>query len=228
MRKKTIYGIYSLAVIIILSLTIFVGCGKEYYEDQKVGITIKELGSDLDQRWALSGVIVETVKPGSPADKHIRAGELISDVIDERQVNNKKKYNDALSDALKNDKKAILRISKVIPTNASNDLGIQLKADPEDKGVIAEFIKPGSIAEKAGIKPNSLIYTINDIPVKSVEQCNQVLTQALQGSGSITINLAREIIAKRVGKVGIEEEEIPGKGVVVKKLEMISAEGSPA
>lgn len=227
MQKKTIYRIYSLIAIILL-LTTLMGCGKEYYEDQKIGITIKELGSDLDQRWALNGVIVETVKPGSPADNHIRAGELISDIIDERQVDNKKKYNDALSDALKHDKKAILRISKVISTNGANDLGIQLKADPEDRGVIAEFIKPGSIAEKAGIKPNSLIYTINDIPVKSIDQYNQVIAQALQGSSNITINLAREIIAKRVGKVGIEEEEVPGKGVVVKKLEMISAEGSPA
>jgi len=228
MQKRTIYGVYSITTVLILSLAIFTGCGKEYYDDQKVGITIRELGSDLDQRWALNGVIVETVKPGSPADKLIRAGELISYIIDERQVTNKKKFNDALGDALKEDKKAILRISKIIPINGVKDLGIQLKADPEDRGVIAEFVKVGSIAEKAGIKPNTLIYAINDTPVKSVDQYNQVVTQALQGSGSITINLAREIVAKRVGKVGIEEEELPGKGVVVKKLEMINVEGSPA
>lgn len=227
MRKKVKYLIYSL-IVIILSLTSLIGCEKEYYEDQKVGITIKELGSDLDQRWALSGVIVQTVNPGSPADNLIRAGELISYIIDERQINSKKKYNDALGDALKHDKKATLRISKVIPINASNDLGIQLKADPEDRGVIAEFIKPNSIAEKAGIKPNTLIYTVNDIPVKNIEQFNQVITQASQSGNSITVNLAREIIAKRVGKVGIEAEEVPGKGVVVKKLEKITAEGSPA
>ncbi len=228
MQKETIYGIYSLIIVIVLSLTVFMGCGKEYYDDQKVGITIKELGSDLDQRWALRGVIVETVKPGSPADNLIRAGELISDIIDERQIDNKKKYNNALGDALKHDKKAILRISKVITVNGSNDLGIQLKSDPEGRGVIAEFVKPGSIAEKAGIRSNSLIYTINDIPVKNIDQYNQVVAQALQGSNSITINLSREIIAKRVGKVGIEEEDVPGKGVVVKKLEMVNVEGSPA
>ncbi len=64
--------------IIASCLMLFIyGCSDEYYDDNKVGITIKKLGSDLDKRWALEGVIVDSVKPGSPADNLIRAGELI-------------------------------------------------------------------------------------------------------------------------------------------------------
>jgi HEAT repeat protein len=231
MQKKVIFNIYYKIFLLsacILSLAIFIGCGKDYYEDQKLGITIKELGSDLDQRWSLKGVIVETIKPGSSADKLIRAGELISYIIDEREINNKKKFQDALGDALKKDKKAILRISKVISASSADDLGILVRADPEDRGVIAEQIKSGSKADKAGIKPNTLIYTIDKTPIKSADQYNQVVTQVLQSSGKATINLAREIIAKKIGKVGIEEDEVAGKGVIVKKLEMIEVEGSPA
>lgn len=89
-------SIYRMRMIIyiITFLSIFcviVGCGKESYEDGKIGITIKKIGSDLNDRWSLKGVIVETVRPGSPADNRIRAGELISYVIDERRIDSKKR-----------------------------------------------------------------------------------------------------------------------------------------
>jgi len=213
----------------LLLATLFLfGCGKESYEDGKIGITIMKIGSDLNDRWSLKGVIVETVNPGSPADNRIRAGELISYIIDERQIDSTKKFRNALSEALKEDKKAILRISKVVSALNPGDLGITVKPDPEERGVIVSDVKPASKADKAGIKLNTVIYTIDDAPVKSVEQYNQELSQKLQSSGKITINLAREIIAPKISKVGIEEGDNGGKGVIVKKLEVLEVEGSPA
>ena len=227
-RTKTI--IYSsLTLLSIFCLIIFlVGCGKQSYEDTKIGITIKKIGSDLNDRWSLKGVIVETVTPGSPADSRIRAGELLSYIVDERQIDSKKKFRDALSEALDNDKKAILRISKVISAISPDDLGMAVKPDPEERGVIVSNVKAESKADKAGIKLNTVIYTIDDVPVTSVDQYNQEVSQKLQNSGKITVNLAREIVAPKISKVGIEEADNAGKGVVVKKLEMLEVEGSPA
>ena len=82
---------------LILATLFILGCGKESYEDGKIGITIKKIGSDLNDRWSLKGVIVETVKPGSNADNRIRAGELISYIIDERQIDNKKDFRDLIT-----------------------------------------------------------------------------------------------------------------------------------
>jgi len=213
---------------LILATFFIFGCGKESYEDGKIGITIKKIGSDLNDRWGLKGVVVEIVKPGSNADNRIRAGELISYIIDERQIANKKDFRNALSEALKEDKKAILRISKVVSALNPDDLGIMVKPDPEERGVLVFDVQPGSKADKVGIKLSTVIYTIDGTPVKNVEQYNQEISQKLQTSGKVTINLAREIVAPKISKVGIEEEDGGGKGVVVKKLEMLEVEGSPA
>lgn len=222
------YNAAFLSIFCIIIIAFVAGCGKEIYEDQKVGITVKELGSDLDERWSLKGVIVDSVKPGSIAENSgIGAGELISYIIDERQINNKKKFKDALGDALKEDEKVTLRITKVVPASNPDDLGLQVKTDPDERGVIVSNVRPSSKAEISGILANSIIYTIDNEPIKSVEQYNQLIEQKLIATGKITINLARDIIASKLSKVGIEEEDGSG-GVVVKKLEMIKSENSPA
>ena len=82
-RTSTLF----LCVVFVAICGILSGCGHKY-EDQETGITIRELGSDLDNRWALKGVVVESVQSGKPADERISAGELISYIVDERRVAN--------------------------------------------------------------------------------------------------------------------------------------------
>ncbi len=216
-------------VIIIITLLFFIyGCGDEYYEDQKVGITIKKLGSDLDKRWALEGVIVEAVKPGSPADNLIRAGELISYIIDERQVKDEKGFKNSLGDALEEDEKAILRITKTISLSSIDDFGINIKPDPEERGVVVTEVIPAGKAQRSGIKIGTIIYTINGRPTKNINEYNTVLYEELQKSQNITVNMARTIVAQKLSKVGIGNVENGDGGVIVKKLEKIEVEGSPA
>ncbi len=216
---------FLLCLLLIAALSSLFGCGHEY-EDPKTGLTVRELGSDLDNRWAFKGVVVKSVKSGSAADGRIDAGELISYIVDERSVDSAKKYREALSAALKEDEKAILKISKVLSAETSEDLGIQVKPDPEERGVIVSAVSPASKAQQAGIKRGTIIYEINSERVKSVDDYNTVLAGAL-ASGKLSFDIAREIIAPRLSKVGIKVKE-QGGAVIVEELEEKKNESNPA
>jgi len=227
-RQSSGYNTILLSIFCVLLIAFISGCGKDIYQDQKLGMTVKELGSDLDERWSLNGVIVDSLKPGSLAEKSgLRAGELVSYMIDERRVDSKKKFRNALSDALEEDENAILRISKNISASSLDELGIRVKRDPEERGVIVDNVVPSSKSDQAGIMVNSIIYTLDGEPASSVEQFNQLIEQKIQGARKVTINLARQIVADKISKVGIEEDTGSG-GVVVKKLEITESDSSPA
>ncbi len=217
-----------LCLFLIAAFSVFSGCGNEEYEDPQTGMTIRKLGSDLDNRWAFKGVVVESVKPGSPAAAAgISKGELISYIVDERSVSSVDKYRKALREALDEDDKAILRILKVISARTSEELGLQVKPDPEEKGVIVSATTPERKAEEAGMKRGTIIYRINTKEVKSVDDYDAVLAGALPGSGKLTFDIARRIVAPKLSKVGIKVEERDGT-VVVAEMEEKKNEANPA
>lgn len=217
-----------LCLLLLVSIIFLSGCGRKEYEDQKIGITIRELGSDLDNRWAFKGVVVESVTPGSKADGVIKAGELISYIVDERQVNSKKEYRNAFADALEEDEKAVLGILKVISATSPEALGIQVKPDPEERGVVVSLVKPGSRADKAGIKLNTIVYEIDGKTTKSVDDYNRILAESLSGSGQVALGIYREVVASKLSKVGIEEVEDSANGVKVTKMKESKTEGTPS
>jgi len=225
MVNKT--SILLLCVVFAFAFGFLSGCGHKY-EDETTGITIRELGSDLDNRWAFKGVVVESVEPGSPADGRISAGELISYIVDERKVTDKKRYEDAFSEALEEDEKAILRILKDVSATSPEQLGVRTRPDPEERGVIVDWVEPSGRAEEAGIKPNTIIYEIDDKSIRSEDEYNDVLAKALADSNKVTFSVAREIVASKLSKVGIEEVQDHDSGVTVKKMEEFKTEGTPA
>jgi HEAT repeat protein/S1-C subfamily serine protease len=220
-------------VVSVVAFGFLCGCGHKY-EDQKTGITIRDLGSDLDNHWAFKGVVVESVEPNSPAGKAlIKPGELISYIVDERQVTDRRAYRKALSEALEEDDKAVLRMLKVVPVTSTEQLGIQTKPDPEESGVIVDSVEPGSEADEVDIKRGTIIYEIDGKRTENVDKYNRVLNEALaQSEGRdaatlVTFSLARQIVAPKLSKVGIEEVQDHDAGVRVTKME-IKPEGTPA
>jgi membrane-associated protease RseP (regulator of RpoE activity) len=216
-----------LCLAFFVASILFSGCGHKY-EDQITGITIRELGSDLDNRWAVKGVVVEAVESGSTAEGFIKPGELISYIVDERLVTDEKSYRKALSEALEEDGKATLRILKSVSAVSPVELGIQVKPDPEERGVIVDQVAPGSKAEEVGIKPDTIIYQIDGKSISSMEEYDSILNEALSGSGSATFDIARRIVASKLSKVGIEEVEKQDGSVVVRKMKEFKSEGTPA
>ena len=214
-----------LCLVFVAMLGFLSGCGHKY-EDRENGITIRELGSDLDNHWAFKGVVVESVKSESPAG-NIGAGELISYIVDERRVTNEKEYKRAFSEALKEDKEATLRMLKVVSATTPEEIGIRTKLDPETKGVIVDFVKPGGKAEEVGIKQGTIIYEVDGKSTKSVDEYNRVLAEALADSDKVKFGVVRKVIAPKISKVGIDEVQAHDSGLVVTKLE-VKTEGTPA
>jgi HEAT repeat protein len=215
-------------LLAFLITTIFLyGCGNNEYEDVKTGMTIRELGSDLDNRWAFNGVVVELVKPGSKTAGVINAGELISYIVDERKVKSEKDYRKALADALEKDKRAILGILKSIPNGNNEDIGIQVKSDLEERGALVDSVKAGGKADIAGIRIGAIVNGINGKAVKTTDEYNTAMTEALGGSGTITLSILREISAPKFREVGIDELTSQSDGAKVTKMEN-KPEGTPA
>lgn len=214
-----------LCLFFTAAVGLFSGCGHKY-EDQKTGLTVRDLGSDLDNHWAFKGVVVEAVRSGSPADGLIVAGELISYVVDERSVTSEKTYRKALREALDDDDNAMLRMMKTVTATTQEDLGIQVKPDPEESGVIVDLVNPNSKAEEAGLKLETIIHGINGKSTKSIDEYAVVLAESLAG-GELTFDITRRIVAPKLSKVGIEElEERNGKLIVAKMKESSSETNS--
>ena len=58
------------------------------------------------------------------------------------------------------------------------------------KGFLFEWIEPGSIFERAGIKPGDVLLSINNQEIKSGEDAFRIL-QVLRNENSIKLNLQR-------------------------------------
>ena len=215
-------------LIIIVTIGFISGCVHEY-EDTKTGITVKELGSDLDNHWAFKGVVVESVKPGSPADKSgMRTGELISYIVDERNVKSEDDFRDALSEALKDDKEAALGLIKSISASTPEELGIGVRPDPEKRGVVVDSVVPRSKADEAGLKLETIISEINGKSIESIDDYNSILAEALASPGEIKFGIIREIVAPKYSEFGIEEVQGVGNGVKVVKIEKSESESIAA
>lgn len=214
--------------ILVSTVFIFIsGCSDNKYDDNKTGMTIRELGSDLDNRWAIKGVVVELVKPGFPAAGKINAGELISYILDERIVKNEKNYRNALADALKDDDFVTLGILKSVSVNGFDDLGITVKSDIEERGVVIDSVKPGSKADISGLKIRTIINSINGKNIKSVDEYNTTLAEALKIPGQVTLSIMRNMVVPKIRELGIDELENHPNGVKITEMKD-KIEGTPA
>ncbi|MBD3182644.1 PDZ domain-containing protein [Candidatus Poribacteria bacterium] len=210
---------WPLIIVAILTILVIVsGCGHRY-EDEATGITVRDLGSDLDNRWALKGVVVETVKSGSPADGLIETGELISHVVDERKVSNSDEFEEFLEDALDEDEKAMLKVIKTLSVNSIQNLGLKGESDPEQRGLVVVSVEPDKAADKAGIKANTIINEINGETISSMEEYNDVISKALAGSNQLVLGVFRNVVASNLSEVGIKKTQDRDDAVVVVELE---------
>lgn len=213
-----------LCLFLAVAISLFSGCGRNTYEDQKTGLTIRELGSDLDNRWGFKGVVVQA----APASSPIVSGELISCIVDERKISSEKNYKDALIAALKEDDRAILRVLKSITATSLADLGIEVKPDSEERGALVGVVGPASKAQDAGIRLESIIYGVNGKAVKSVEEYNSLIAEAIAADGKVTLDIARQIVAPKYSKIGISKVKEQGGKVIVEEMWESKSEANPA
>jgi S1-C subfamily serine protease len=62
-----------------------------------------------------------------------------------------------------------------------------LGVDPLIKGVVVRKIKPGSSADRAGIRVNDVITEIDDTPITSVASFSKAIKQIKKGDTAIVV-----------------------------------------
>jgi len=121
----------------------------------------------------------------------------------------------------------VLSWTGLVVQNLDEGLAYYLKV-PQGKGVMVKQIESDSPATRSGIRKEDIILSMNDIPIRSIEDYHQALKDFSVGS-TIKINIQRGTQKKRVSLVTkvFPEERAPMlilrlMGVAVKDLSVLN------
>ncbi len=193
-----------ITVFILITTFLAMGCDNRYY-DEHLQMEVKRLDSDLDNRWSISGVVINRITPNGPADKaQLSIGELISYIIGEYTIQNTQDYTRAVKKAMKHDSNMLLYIKGKDPLRiATRKLGDKVGITVEGNGTVrikqltpgtpaanSDDIQIGDVIEK--IVDERKIFSLNDYK-KSVNEFAKMNT-------SITLRTT-ELIGVKIASV---------------------------
>ncbi len=142
------------------------GCDNSYYDEQ-LKMEVKQLDSDLENRWSTSGVVVSSIGSNGPGEKaDLLPGELISFVIGEYPIQSPANFSQAVKKAMDDDNNMLLYLKDKQPlriaTRKSGDkIGIEVEGS---NPVRIKQILPGTPAS------NSNNIQVGDIVEKIVDE----------------------------------------------------------
>jgi len=189
----------------------FFGCSNQQYTDPKMGMTVQKLDSDLENRWATSGVVVKTVENGKKAQKAgLQTGSLVSHITGEIPLKARRNFNHIVTQAMEDDNTAILKLSggkqAIISIRRRGDsIGLKVKGDQ-----ISE-VTSGSPADRAGLnKGQTVTSVIDERNITSIKDYKKAIKDFSKHQQPITfraIELSGVKIAavKALGRLADEE-----------------------
>ncbi len=152
------------------------GCGQSEYQDAKMGMTVQRLDSDLENRWATSGVAVKRVDSRSKANQAgIEVGALISYITGEIPLDLGGSFNRIVAEAMRNDNQVVFKLSD----GTEIKLSVRQRGDKPGlkvKGGQISVVKLDSPAEKAGLRVGQTISSvIDERNIKSVQDYKKAI-----------------------------------------------------
>ena len=189
----------------------FFGCSNQQYTDPKMGMTVQKLDSDLENRWATSGVVVKKVENGKKAQKAgLQTGSLVSHITGEIPLKARRDFNRIVTQAMEDDNTAILKLSggrqAIISIRRRGDsIGLKVKGDQ-----ISE-VTSGSPADRAGLnKGQTVTSVIDERNITSIKDYKKAIKDFSKHQQPITfraIELSGVKIAavKALGRLADEE-----------------------
>lgn len=160
MQKKLLF--LFLYLIVVCSL----GCDNTYY-DEHLEMEVKQLDSDLNNRWSTSGVVVSSITANGIAEKSdLATGELISYVIGEYPIHSSGDFSSAVKKAMADDNNMLLYLKGKQPLRiATRKSGDKVGIEVEGSGPVRiKRIIPGTPAA------NSDNILIGDVVEKIVDE----------------------------------------------------------
>lgn len=189
----------------------FFGCSNQQYTDPKMGMTVQKLDSDLENRWATSGVVVKKVENGKKAQKAgLQTGSLVSHITGQIPLKARRNFNRIVTQAMEDDNTAILKLSggkqAIISIRRRGDsIGLKVKGDQ-----ISE-VTSGSPADRAGLnKGQTVTSVIDERNITSIKDYKKAIKDFSKHQQPITfraIELSGVKIAavKALGRLADEE-----------------------
>ena len=189
----------------------FFGCSNQQYTDPKMGMTVQKLDSDLENRWATSGIVVKKVENGKKAQKAgLQTGSLVSHITGEIPLKARRNFNRIVTQAMEDDNTAILKLSggkqAIISIRRRGDsIGLKVKGDQ-----ISE-VTSGSPADRAGLnKGQTVTSVIDERNITSIKDYKKAIKDFSKHQQPITfraIELSGVKIAavKALGRLADEE-----------------------
>ena len=189
----------------------FFGCSNQQYTDPKMGMTVQKLDSDLENRWATSGVVVKKVENGKKAQKAgLQTGSLVSHITGEIPLKARRNFNRIVTQAMEDDNTAILKLSggrqAIISIRRRGDsIGLKVKGDQ------ISVVTSGSPADRAGLnKGQTVTSVIDERNITSIKDYKKAIKDFSKHQQPITfraIELSGVKIAavKALGRLADEE-----------------------
>jgi HEAT repeat protein len=185
---------------------------------------VRVVGGVTDQTTLQRGVTDQTT---------LQKGEIISHIVDNKKITSLQGYNELLAQALEDSEEVTFGLPKIVKIRVSNsqELGIKkddMKSDPTGRGIVVGKLEIDSKAGKMGIEKGELISHINDQQVRSVEDYDRIVAEAISKGEELTFEVANDDkyrllsipVPEDSRDLGMEVKELPmgAEGVVVTEV----------
>ncbi len=193
-----------LIIFTLITVVLATGCDNRYY-DEHMQMEVKRLDSDLDNRWSISGVVINSITPNGPADKaQLSTGELISYIIGEYTIQNAQDYTRAVKKAMKHDSNMLLYLKGKEPLRiATRKLGdkVGIRVEGNDTVQIKQITPGTPAANSDDIQIGDVIEKIVDErKIFSLKDYKKSVNEFAKMNTSITLRTT-ELIGVKIASV---------------------------
>lgn len=193
-----------LLIILYVGVLLTLGCDNVYY-DQHLHIEVKQLDSDLDNRWSTSGVVVSSIAVNGAAEKtDLSTGELISYVIGEYPIQSPSDFSRAVKKAMANDNNMLLYLKDKQPiriaTRSSGDkVGIEVEGSGPVR--IKNIISGTPAANSDNIQIGDIVERIVDErKIQGLNDYKKTINEFAKPNATLTLRTT-ELIGVKIAAV---------------------------
>ena len=189
---------------LILCTVFALGCDNFYYDDH-MKMEVKQLDSDLENRWSTSGVVISEITPNGPAhNANLTQGELISYIVGEYPIQSIGDFKKYIKKAMSEDNNMLLILKDKQPIRiATRKMGDNVGLEVEGSGTVhIKSILPGTpAANTSSIQVGDIVEKIVDERrIKGLRDYKKSVNEFAELNAALTLRTT-ELIGVKIAAV---------------------------